>query len=150
VAFIALQSLAVLLLGLIFRVSVTAFNIADAVAAAATVGIFFLAAGNMVSVAMARPIDPTQTFKKQAGGKVQLWFFLCSLGMFVLVGFAFLARWALQTNWALLGVLLIEFAMGAIVYPIATQSAIERGLREREQLIEALSKGPSPIGLGLS
>ena len=150
VAFIALQSAAVLVLGIILRLASSALNIANAIAAAAVVGLFFLTVGNLTSISMARPIDPTQTFRKQSGGKVQLWFALCSIGMFLLVGFAFLARWALQTNWALLGVLLVEFAIGLIVYGVATQSAVERALRERERLLEALSKGPSPIGLGSS
>ena len=79
---------------------------------------------------------------------MQLWLLLTSAGMFVLVGFAFLARWALQRNWALLAVLLIEFAIGLIVYRIATQSAVEQALRQREKLIGALSRGPSPIGAG--
>lgn len=81
---------------------------------------------------------------------MQLWLLLCSLGMFLLVGFAFLARYALGTNWALLGVLLFEFVIGLIVYRFATESAVQRGLRDRERVIEALSKGPSPIGLGMS
>ncbi len=150
IVFIGAQSAAVLLFAAIVRATVTPLNIANSVAAAAVVGIFFLTVGNLTSISMARPIDPTQTFKKQAGGRMQLWFLLCSLGMFVLVGFAFLARWALQNNWALLGVLSIEFVIGFIVYRVATQSAVERGLREREKLLAALSKGPSPIGLGLS
>jgi ABC-2 type transport system permease protein len=148
VTFIALQSLIVLLIAALIRVSLTAFNILDAVTAAAVVGVFFLCIGNLTSIAMARPIDPTQTFKKQAGAKMQLWILLCSLGMFVLVGFAFLARWALDSEWAMPGVLAVEFAIGVIFYRVATQSGVERAVREREQLLEALSKGPSPVGLG--
>lgn len=148
VTFIALQSVIVLLLAAAIRVSLTAFNIIDAVAASTVIAVFFLCVGNLTSIAMARPIDPTQTFKKQAGGKMQLWILMCSLGMFALVGFAFLARWATESEWAMPGVLAIEFAIGVIVYRIATQSAIERAMREREQMLEALSKGASPVGLG--
>ncbi len=150
IAFIALQASAVLIIAALLRLSITPFNIVNAIAAAAVVGVYFLSIGNLSSIAMARPIDPAQTFRKQSGGKMQLWFLLSSAGMFLLVGFAFLARWALQTNWALLGVLLLEFAIGIVVYRIATESAVERGLRDRERVIEALSKGSSPIGLGLS
>jgi ABC-2 type transport system permease protein len=150
IAFILVQATAVLLLGAILRLAISPLNVANAVAAAAVVGLFFLTVGNLTSISMARPIDPTQTFRKQSSGKMQLWFVVCSVGMFLLVGFAFLARWALQTNWALLAVLLVEFGIGLIVYRVATQSAVERGLRDREKLLEALSKGPSPIGLGSS
>ncbi len=149
-AFVAVQASVVLLLAGFMRVAFTPFNLADAIAAEAVIAIFLLSVGNFTSIAMARPVDPTQTFRKQSGGKMQLWVLICGLGMFVLVGFAFLARWALQSEWALLGVLLVEFVIGIIVYRIATQSAIERGVRERERLIEVLSKGSSPVSLGLS
>jgi ABC-2 type transport system permease protein len=150
VAFIALQSGTVLILAAFVRSAITPLNIANAVASAVVVGTFFLCAGNFTSVAFARPVDPTQTFRKQAGGKMQFWFLLCSAGMFMLIGFAFLARYALQSNWALLGVLVVEFLIGLIVYRISAQSAVERGLRDREQFLEVLSRGSSPIGLGLS
>jgi ABC-2 type transport system permease protein len=148
VFFITLQSLAVLVMVLLVRIPVTGFNVVSAIIAAAVVGLFFLSAGNLSSIAMARPSDPKQTFRKQSGGKMQLWLLLCSLGMFLLLGSAFLAQWALNSNWALLGVLAIEFVIGLIVYRVALDSAVERGLRDREQLIDALSKGSAPIGLG--
>lgn len=150
ITFIALQAAAVLVLAAVMRVAVTPFNVANAIAAAAVVCIFFLSIGNYTSVAVPRPADPKQTFRKQSAGRMQLWILLCGLAMFVLIGFAFLARWALQSEWALLGVLLVEFAIGFIVYRVATQSAVERGMRDREKFIEALSRGPSPIGSGLS
>lgn len=149
IVFVVLQTVAVLLIAVLMRFSISPLSVANAVGASAVVSIFFLAAGNLMSVGMPRGIDPTQTFKKQAGGKTQLWFFLCSLGMFVLVGFAFLARWALRTNWALAGVLALEFAIGLVVYRIATESAVEQALRDRERILEALSRGPAPVGLGL-
>ncbi len=149
ILFIAIQSLAVLVMVALVRIPVTGFNIVSAIIAAAVVGLFFISAGNLSSIMMARPSDPRQTFRKQSGGKMQLWLLLCSLGMFLLLGSAFLAQWALDSNWALLGVLAVEFTIGLIVYRVALDSAVERGLRDREQLIDALSKGSSPIGLGM-
>lgn len=149
VVFIILQSIAVLILAALIRISITPISIGTACAASAVVGIFLLAVGNLSSIAMPRPIDPTQTFRKQSGGKMQFWVMLCSLGMFLLIGFAFLARWALQTNWALLGVLLVEALIGVIIYRLATESAVQRGLRDRERMMEALSKGVAPVALGM-
>lgn len=149
IVFVVLQTAAVLLIAALMRLTISPLNLANAIGASAVVGIFFLSAGNLMSVGMPRGIDPTQTFKKQAGGKTQLWLFVCSLGMFVLVGFAFLARWALRSNWALAGVLALEFIIGLIVYRVATESAIDRALRDRERILEALSRGPAPVGLGL-
>lgn len=143
VTFIALQSSIVLAFAALIRVPLSMSHILDAISASAVVGLFFLCIGNLTSIAMARPIDPTQTFRKQAGGKMQLWFLLCSLGMFLLVGFAFLARWALQSNWAMSAVLAVEFGIGLIIYRISMQSALEHATRERERMLDSLSKGAS-------
>lgn len=147
IAFIVMQGAIAVILMLALRLAGPR-SIVNAVAASAVVGLFFLSAGNLISVAMPRPIDPTQTFRKQAGAKMQLWFLLCAIGMALLMGFAFLAQWALGSYWALLGVLALEFAIGLVVYRVALDSAAERGWRERERIMEALSKGASPIGLG--
>lgn len=148
VAFVVLQTLAVLIIALLIRAAVTPFSAFSGAAASAVVTIYLLSVGNFASVSMARPVDPAQTFKKQGGARMQLWILLCGIGMYALVGFAFLARWALGSDWALVGILLFEFAIGVIVYRLATESAIARGLRDCERLVEALSKGISPVSAG--
>jgi ABC-2 type transport system permease protein len=150
-AFIFLQNLLVVVLTPFF-VHVTFASIAAGILASAVASIHLTWAGNLLSVMMPRPIDPRSTLKKQANAKVQLWILLCTLGMAVLVGFAYLARWAFDSDWALLGVLLFEFAIGYVVYLVSLDSAVEHGLNERERIIDALSKTSSPVGgtLGLS
>jgi hypothetical protein len=56
-----------------------------------------------------------------------------------------LARWAFQRDWPFFAVLLLELVIGLIVYRIALDSAVELGLRNREQIVDTLSKGPSPV-----
>ena len=152
ITFVALQSLSVLIVAAVVRIALTPINVLNAVAAAAVVGVFFLSAGNVTSVSMARPLNPAETFRKQAGGKMQLWLLLCAMAMCVLVGFGFLARWALDNNWAMLIVLIIEFVVGYIIYRVALESAMEKATEERERLIDALSKGAgaSVLGVGIS
>ena len=94
IIFIAMQTGAVLLLAMVFRVYVSPLSIATGLAASAIVTVYLIAVGNLTSVKMARPVDPAQTFKKQAGAKMQLWLLACGVGMYMLVGFAFLAQWA--------------------------------------------------------
>jgi len=148
VSFVVLQTLAVLIIALLIRAAVTPFSAFIGAASSAVVTIYLLAVGNFTSVSLARPVNPSQTFKKQGGARMQLWLLLCSIGMYALVGFAFLARWALHSDWAMAGILLLEFAIGVIVYRLATESAVARGLRDRELLMEALSKGASPVSAG--
>lgn len=149
IVFILVQGAVAAAVTTALRLAGGAESIGNAMAATAVVGVFFLSAGNLMSIGMPRPIDPTQTFRKQAGAKMQLWFLLCSIGMMALMGFAFLAQWALNSYWALIGVLTLELIIGLIVYRVALDSAADRGWRERERIVEALSKGASPVGLGL-
>jgi ABC-2 type transport system permease protein len=147
--FVALQTVAVLLVVLVMRIRLGFFGIASGMATSIVVAVFLLSAGNLLSVSMPRPIDPSSTFRKQAGGRMQLWVLLCSLGMLVLVAFPFLARWAFQKDWTFFAILLLEFVIGLIVYRIAMDSAVEHGLRNRERIVDALSKGASPVSSAL-
>jgi ABC-2 type transport system permease protein len=142
---IAAQTMVVLLFVLLFRVPLSLFGVASSISVSAVVAVYLLSAGNLLSVSTPRAIDPSSTMRKQAGAKMQLWTLLCTLGMAVLVAFPFLARWAFQKDWTFFAVLLLEFVIGLIVYRIALDSAVELGLRNREQMVDALSKGPSPV-----
>ncbi len=146
ITFIVLQTMTVCIFVAALPRGTTGLSVVNALAASAVVGVFLLAIGNLMSVAIPKAMNPAQTFRKQSGGKMQLGFAATMLGVLVLLGFAFAARWALESNWALLGVLAFEFAVGLIVYRIATESAIARATREHERILDELSKGVSPIG----
>jgi hypothetical protein len=148
VFFVTIQTLGVLLFVSLLRVRVTLFSISGGIAASAVVTVFLLSVGNFTSFSGPRPIDPRQTFRKQSGARMQLWILLCAVCMALLIGFAFLARYALNRNWALFAVFGGEFVLGLILYHFSTESAIQKGMRDREQVVDALSKGVSPISLG--
>jgi ABC-2 type transport system permease protein len=124
----------------------SAINILAGFLSASVAAIHLMWAGNLLSVMTPRPSDPSSTMQKKGNAKNQLWILACTLGMAVLVGFAYLARWALDSNWALIGVLLLEFLIGYVVYRVALDTAVERGLAGRERIIDILSKTNSPIG----
>jgi ABC-2 type transport system permease protein len=146
--FILLQNLSVVLVAAILRVHISPVTVAESIAVTAVVAIFLMGIGNLTSVTMARPVDPNQTFRKQTGGKMQIWLLLGFLGLGVPIGLAFLARWAMRSDWAFFGVLAIDFSIGVIVYRMATESALQRVTRNCERIVDALSKGSDPIGLG--
>jgi ABC-2 type transport system permease protein len=148
ISFVAIQTLAVLLVVTIIRVPITLFSIAAGIAASAVVTVFLLSIGNLTSFNGPRPLDPRQTFKKQGGARMQLWILLCSICIFLLIGFAYLARYAFHRDWVLFAVLICELAFGLIVYHFATESAVQKGMRDREKVVDALSKNASPISRG--
>ena len=59
-----LQSTVILLVATLARAPITAMSVLSGVLASAVVTVFLLVAGNLTSLAMPRPIDPRQTFKK--------------------------------------------------------------------------------------
>jgi hypothetical protein len=148
IAFVALQSAVILLVAAVARAGITWSSVASGLLASAVVTVFLLTVGNWTSLSMPRPIDPKQTFKRQAGAKMQIWFLGCTLGLFLLVGFAFLARYALQSDWALLGVLSFELLVGLVVYCLGLASATKCGTRDREKIVQVLSRSGSPVSLG--
>lgn len=144
--FVALQSIAVPLLSVLFGIQTSPVTLISGLLTSAMVGVFLLAAGNMLSVYMPRPVDPKASFSNRGPGKVQLYVFFCTLGMFVLVGSALLARWATDRDWVLLAVLGLELVIGFIVYWISLESAIEHALASQERIVDALSKPAAMMG----
>jgi ABC-2 type transport system permease protein len=140
VVFVLLQSLLVLAVLALLRMPVTFINAANGIALEVVVLVYFLATGNLSSVRLARAVDPRQTLRKNAGGRMQAWTFCATVGMFALGGLAYWARWATGRYSASFAVLAIEFAIGCVVYRISLQSAVERALGNREEMTGALSR----------
>ncbi|MGC2660464.1 MAG: hypothetical protein WA324_21125 [Bryobacteraceae bacterium] len=144
--FIMLQSASVIIIAALFRIRVTPIDAVNALGTTLVITLFLMCAGNLASVHMPRPTDPNQTFRRQTGGKLQLWIMGSFIGLSVPIGFAFLARWAFNTEWAYLGVLAVDLVIGWIVYRLSLESAVKRALEKTEDLIDKLSKGGDPVG----
>jgi len=144
--FILLQTSAVVVLAALVRIPVTAVDVGNAFGTALVIAIFLISAGNLTSVYLPRGMDANQTFRKQTSGKLQLWLMGSFIGLSVPVGFAFLARWAFNSEWAYVGVLGVDLIVGWIVYRLSLESAMDRVMRGTERLVDMLSKGGDPIG----
>jgi ABC-2 type transport system permease protein len=148
VIFVVLQNAVILLVAALVGTRLNSAGITSGILASAVVTVFLLAIGNWTSLSMPKPADPKQTFRKQAGAKMQIWLFGSAVGLFVLIGFAFLARYALQSDWVLLAVLSFELLIGIAIYCMGLESAVERGIRDREKIIQLLSRSGSPVSFG--
>jgi ABC-2 type transport system permease protein len=146
-AVIGLMTLFIAFIGALFRTNVTFASFVSSVALTFVLTLFFLAFGNVTSVLMPRPIDPSQAFRNQNSAKTSLWLLLCFLVLLIPVGLAFVAKWAFDSDWAYFSVLAIDFVVGSVCYRVATDAAVTRAERDREKLIDTLSKGADPIGL---
>ena len=147
--FIGLQTALVTAVTLLLPVRVSLSSILGGWAISLVVALFFISMGNYASVSNPRPVDPNQTFKRQAGGKTQLILLACYVCMAIPIGLAYLARWATDLEWTFFAVLVFDIFLAAVFYGVSLDTVIAKGERNREQLIDALSKGADPIGLGM-
>lgn len=146
--FIGIQTLVVVAASFVMPTRGDVAAIVGGIAISGVVFLFFLAAGNYASVSFPRPVQPNQTFRRQAGGKTQLILLVSYILMAIPVGLAFLARWATGKDWVFFAVLAFDLFAAACFYYVSLEPVMAIGVRDRERIIDALSKGADPIGLG--
>ncbi|MCC7496827.1 MAG: hypothetical protein IT160_04560 [Bryobacterales bacterium] len=120
-------------------------RIAEAYSVAIVLALLLLAMGNLGSVYYPRPVNPVQSWRTSAPGRVQAYLLLLLPVMGTPVALAFLARYAFDSEAAFFVVMAIDAAIATAVYSIATESAVNAALRRRELLIAALSQTEGPI-----
>ncbi|HXP88229.1 MAG TPA: hypothetical protein VN841_26095 [Bryobacteraceae bacterium] len=120
-------------------------KMSEAYAVAAVMTILLLCAGNLLSVHMARGVNPDSSFRTTAAGRIQAMLFMIYPLAFLPPALAYLARYAFVSQWAFFGVLAFDAAAGLIAYKIALDSAAQAAQRIRESMLEALARGDGPI-----
>ena len=145
VLFIALQTFACILIALLFRIKVTPMLLVTGLCGAAVAALVFLCIGNISSVVNARVADAKATLRKQSSGVMQLWMLGCAACAIALLGAAYFAGWAANSEWATVAIQILEIGIGLIVYRLSVEFAVERVSRNRERFLSALDKSSSPV-----
>jgi ABC-2 type transport system permease protein len=117
----------------------------EALSVALVLSIFLLGAGNLLSVRQARGVNPDNSFRRGAAGRVQAMLFLVYPIAFIPAGLAYLARYAFDSQLAFFGVLLFDAVLALAMYKVALDSAVATADARKEQMIAALSQGDGPI-----
>lgn len=143
--FIALEILAVTAVCALLGMPLNPLKLAEAFSVAGVVSIFLLGAGNLMSVRQARGVNPDSSFRSGAAGRVQAVLLVVYPIAFVPAGLAYLARYALASETAFFVVLALDAVVGAIVYKLALESAVESAANSKEQVLAALAAGDGPI-----
>lgn len=134
---------------ILLPVHFTALQFFEAVGVLAVMALLLMGAGNMASVYYPRAVDPSQTWRNTSGGKVQAFMLLVYPVISIPISLAYVARWALDSEAAFFAVLAVDLLIAAVVYWIATDSAIEAADTQKEQMIGTLtaSQREGPISL---
>jgi ABC-2 type transport system permease protein len=118
---------------------------AEAYSVAAVVMIFLFSSGNLLSIRQARGVDPGNSIRTGAAGRLQALLFAIYPVTFAPILLAYLARYAFGSQAALFVVLGLDALVGLVVYRVALDSAVRTADLTRESMIAALSTGDGPI-----
>jgi ABC-2 type transport system permease protein len=143
--FILLEVAAVTGACLLLRVPIAPERVLEAFLVTPVAALYMLALGNLSSVHFPRAMNPERVSQGGAASRFQgLLFLLYPLALLPVL-LAYLARWALASAAAFYLVLAFAGALGAAVYWIAMESAVEAARARRETLLAELSKGEGPV-----
>lgn len=145
VLFIVLEILAVTTVCAVLGMPLDSLKLLEAFGVAGVVSIFLLGAGNLISVRHARGVNPDSSFRTGGAGRLQAILLVVYPLAFIPAALAYLARYALNSELAFFGVLAFDAAVGAIVYKLALESAVESAGRMREEILASLAAGDGPI-----
>lgn len=120
-------------------------RVAEAYSVAIVLTLLLLAMGNLGSVYYPRPANPAESWRSSAPGRFQAYLLLLLPVMGAPVALAFLARYAFSSEAAFFAVIVLDAAVAAVVYSIATESAVNAAGRRRELLMAVLSGTGGPI-----
>jgi hypothetical protein len=96
-------------------------------------------------VRQARGVDPDASLRQGTTGRGTAARLVVLPLSFVPAAFAYLARFAFDSEAAFFGVLALEAIAGFVAYRIALESAIGFAEGKRETIVAALSSGTGPI-----
>jgi ABC-2 type transport system permease protein len=120
-------------------------KIVESVLVVSVCSLYMLAFGNISSVEYPRALKPERVSQGGASSRFQALVFLLYPLALVPVGLAYLARYALQSQWAFGIVLAFAAVLGGIVYWIGLDSAVQNAGRHRERILSELSGGEGPV-----
>ena len=130
---------------LLLRMPLDSRRLLEAYGVAAVAMILLFAAGNPLSIHHARGVNPANSFRTGAAGRLQAMLLAVYPITFVPLGLAYLARYAFGSQAALYAVLGLDAIAGLIFYRISLDSSVRAADRNKESLLAALSAGDGPI-----
>ncbi|OYW08809.1 MAG: hypothetical protein B7X34_07910, partial [Acidobacteriia bacterium 12-62-4] len=134
---------------IVLPVQLTLLQFLESAGVLGVMALMLMAVGNLASVYYPRAVDPGQTWRNTSGSKVQAFMLLVYPVISIPISLAYVARWALDSEVAFFSVLAVDLLLAATVYWVATDSAIEASVEQKEGMIGTLtaSQREGPISL---
>jgi ABC-2 type transport system permease protein len=143
--FLALEIAMITLVCALLHMPLGARRLGEVYGVTAVVTIFLFCAGNLMSIHHAHSVNPGNSFRTGAAGRLQAMLFIVYPVAFAPVALAYLARYAFKSQAALYFVLALDAILGLAFYRIARDSTIEAAENMKETMLAALSRGDGVI-----
>ncbi|MSV35603.1 MAG: hypothetical protein EXQ47_08410 [Bryobacterales bacterium] len=145
VFFIVIEIAVVSAVCFMLRMPLDSRRVWEAYGVAAVMILLLFAAGNQLSIHQARGVNPANSLRTSATGRLQAMLFGVYPVAFLPVGLAYLARYAFGSQAVLYGMLALDAAVALLVYRISLASAAQAAVATKERMLAALSTGDGPI-----
>jgi ABC-2 type transport system permease protein len=142
--FIFLEVAAVVAACSVLRLGIPVRQIAEAFLVTAIAALYLLAVGNLSSVNYPRPMT-AQRVSGGGSGRAQGLLFLMYPVAMLPVFFAYLARYAFDSQFVFYGILAFAAGLGVAIYWMAMESAVSTAGKRRETIMAELSRGEGPM-----
>jgi ABC-2 type transport system permease protein len=143
--FVLLEMLAVTTACLLLRMQPSPDKLLEAYLVTPVVAVYLLAAGNLSSVHMPRPLSPERVSQGGSAGRSQAFMIFIYPLVLLPVLLAYLARYAFNSTLIFYAVLAFAAVLGGVVYWVALESAVTAAERRREEIITELSRADGPV-----
>lgn len=143
--FVFLEITAVTLVCALLRMPITLGKLAESYFVALILAVFLVALGNLASVYYPRPVDPSQSWRRSAAGKMQAMLMFAYPVLSFPIALAYLARFAFDSEAAFYGMLAFDAALAITVYWVALDSTVHAAEARKEALVTALCQGDGPV-----
>jgi hypothetical protein len=133
------------LASLVLRIHLAPGAIAEAFTVTAIVGVYLLAVGNVSSVHFPRAMNPERVSQGGAASRMQALIFVFYPIALLPVSLAFWARYVFGSQLIFSLILAFAAGLGAVVYWIAMESAVQAAVQRREKILMELSRTEGPV-----
>jgi hypothetical protein len=146
--FVLLEITGILIVWSLLRMPMSATSLAEAYLAAAVLGLYMMAAGNLASVYYPRPVSPEKTTGAGSSAPVRILLILIMPVLALPVVLAYGARYAFRSEAAFYILLGAAALLGGYFYRLALETAARKVSLRRERFLETLSAGDGPVRAG--
>jgi len=146
--FIFLELAMLAALSALLRMGISPAKIAEAFLVTAIAALYLLSLGNLSSVYYPRLMNPQRVSVGGAARRTQGLLLLLYPVALLPVLLAYLARYAFKSQFAFWAIVAVAAALGAAIYAMAMESAVQAARLRRETILAELSRGEGPVVAG--